>query len=838
MSVAVARRPEAAAPLAPGDREDLLAPAIEAACRRIAPLWPLQAFVAVNPFHGLADQPFATAAETLRRVAGADLLMPREYYAAALAAGRITPADVAVAIERRGSALRGLATPADVRAAVSRPRPAAAGPVPTVSSVVDRVAGRDWSRWVADAISRWTGAYHDEDQALWPLPWRDLPLYPAWRQAALISRAAEFEGIRGFRQYVAKLPEDPAACVRQVLLELGVPVPDTEAYLHGALITIGGWAAYQRYVGWSRELAGEPSDAVLQILAIRLAYEGGMYAARADAAVRSAWQQALATLGNTASGPDLEVDLVLLAAAEIAWQRTFAGRLAASNAIPVFAGQARKAVQAVFCIDVRSEVFRRALETVTPRVETVGFAGFFGFPIEFIPFGHEHGTAQCPVLLTPKYVVPETLAGATPGKVAEVALLRRLRGQVASAVQDFKTSAVACFAYVEAAGLLYAARLVGNALGRARSVPAPRVAGLRAADAANLVPAIAPTRIGSAAVGLTDQQRLDTAAGVLKAMSLTSQFARLVLLCGHGSTTVNNPHAAGLDCGACGGHTGEANARVAAAVLNDPAVRAGLATRGIDLPWDTWFVAGLHDTVTDDVALFDTGTLPDSHAGDLAQLRSWLASAGHLARGERAALLGADGKPDVDAALRARSRDWSQVRPEWALAGNAAFIAAPRARTAGLDLGGRSFLHSYDWRQDQDFSVLELIMTAPMVVATWINLQYYGSTVNNDLWGSGNKVLHNIVGSLGVFEGNGGDLRSGLPWQSVHDGARFVHEPLRLSVFIEAPEEQLDRVLEKHPGVRQLIENEWLHLFAIGDDGRSIRRYAGRLSWEPWLGAS
>jgi uncharacterized protein YbcC (UPF0753/DUF2309 family) len=833
MSVAVALRREPVAPFAPTGQETLLVQAIREACGRIAPLWPLQDFVAVNPFHGLAGQPFDAAAMTLRRVAGADLLMPREYYAALLADGRITDADLAAAIGRRGSARRGVATPADVRAAVARPRPAPEGPAPTVSGVVDRVMGRAWSAWVVDAVSRWTGAYHDDDQATWALPWRDLPLYQAWRQAALVSRAAEFEGIKGFRAYVARLPEDPFACAGKVLAELGVPAAAVVDYLHGVLLTVGGWAAYQRCVGWQGELAGQPGDHVLQILAIRLAYEGGMYAACPDTPVREAWHRALMDLAT--DQPDaavVEADLVLLAAAEIAWQRDLAGRIVASNRIPRPATSARKAVQAAFCIDVRSEVLRRALETVTPRVETVGFAGFFGFPIEYVPLGHEHGDAQCPVLLQPKFVVTETVAGAPAGAVEQLAAGRRLRRQVADALHAFKTSAVSCFAYVEAAGLLYVPKLLGQALGRLRPVPQPRADGLGAGHAARLGPSIEPAQVGARTAGFTPAARLDMAAGVLRAMSMTGNFARLVLLCGHGSTTVNNPHAAGLDCGACGGHTGESNARVAAAILNDPAVRAGLAGRGIELPADTWFVAGLHDTTTDDVTLYDTGSVPASHAEELAQLQSWLAEAGHLARAERAGLLGLAGTADIDGGVRARSRDWSQVRPEWALAGNAAFIAAPRARTGQLDLGGRSFLHSYDWQQDADFGVLELIMTAPMVVATWINLQYYGSTVNNRLWGSGNKVLHNVVGTIGVFEGNGGDLRPGLPWQSVHDGERFVHEPLRLSVFIEAPEVQMNRVLEKHAGVRQLLDNGWLHLFAIADEGRTIRRYAGNLAWE------
>jgi uncharacterized protein YbcC (UPF0753/DUF2309 family) len=180
----------------------------------------------------------------------------------------------------------------------------------------------------------------------------------------------------------------------------------------------------------------------------------------------------------------------------------------------------------------------------------------------------------------------------------------------------------------------------------------------------------------------------------------------------------------------------------------------------------------------------------------------------------------------------ARGRDWSQVRPEWGLAGNAAFIAAPRERTRDLSLQGRAFLHSYDWRQDHGFAILELIMSAPMVVASWINLQYYGSTVNNRVFGSGNKTLHNVVGLIGVLEGNAGDLKVGLPWQSVHDGHGFIHEPLRLTVLIEAPEAGIDAVLARHARVRELVDNRWIHLFSMGSDDGCFRRYHGIGRWE------
>ncbi|NJM35143.1 MAG: DUF2309 domain-containing protein, partial [Rhodomicrobium sp.] len=191
-------------------------------------------------------------------------------------------------------------------------------------------------------------------------------------------------------------------------------------------------------------------------------------------------------------------------------------------------------------------------------------------------------------------------------------------------------------------------------------------------------------------------------------------------------------------------------------------------------------------------------------------------------------------------AIPGRARDWAETRPEWGLAGCKAFIAAPRSRTAGRDLAGRAFLHDYDWKKDSanGFAVLELILTAPVVVASWISLQYYGSTVAPDVFGAGNKLLHNVVGGIGVFEGNGGLMRAGLPWQSVHDGERYIHEPLRLTVCIEAPREAMTDILRRHDGVRALFENRWLHLIALDGAGQMAWRYAGDLSWEPVAGAA
>ncbi|BAM92367.1 conserved hypothetical protein [Bradyrhizobium oligotrophicum S58] len=814
---------------------------IDSACQRIAPLWPLKQFVAVNPFLGFTGQSFAATAATFERVVRTRMLMPRAFYRQALDDGLIDDAALTQALSVHPSAgldVDQLMQKARVEAGPSSP-PAV---VATVAEVLDRLAQGD--RYVSlvafmiDEISAFCASYFDEGQANWPNPARKLRPYAAWRKLAAYDRNPEVMGLTGFRKAVAGLPADPLQAIGLIIDRLGIPERAVEDYLVRALFDLGGWSAYARYIGWSAALDGRRDDTLRELMAIRLAWGFALFQARTDAAFKLAWAQAMEEAARLPADhrleetPELAVDLVLHEAYEIAVRQKLVAKLAtaarASARMPE-----RPPLQAAFCIDVRSEIFRRALETVYPHAETIGFAGFFGFPIEYVPIGHASGGAQCPVLLKPAFIVCEAVKGADDVAEAEVLGLRLLRRRAAKAWKSFKVSAVSSFSFVETAGLGFAAKIATDSAGVTRPVPSPVVDGLDPEIAARVGPRLTPGELGGRVTGFNDAQRVAMAEAVLRAMSLTGPFARLVLLAGHGSTTVNNPHASGLDCGACGGHTGEANARVAAAVLNDAGVREGLRAKGIDVPADCWFIGALHDTTTDAVTLFDEDDVPAGLAPDLAQLKARLADAGRLARRERSALLGIRDAVDVDGALIARSRDWSQVRPEWGLAGNAVFIAAPRSFTRGLDLGGRAFLHSYEAGRDDGHRTLELIMTAPMVVASWINLQYYGSTVNNAAFGSGNKVLHNIVGQLGVLEGNAGDLRSGLPWQSVHDGTRFIHEPVRLNVFIAAPESAMDEIMQRHEGVRDLVGNGWVMLHSLGDQGATIRRCVRPGVWRP-----
>lgn len=817
--------------------------AINEACQRIAPLWPLKHFVAVNPFLGFTGQSFAATTATLRRVAKVDMLMPRDFYRQALASGIISDDYIAAALARApGNA----AIPADVALAKAAlacdPAPRFTGPavVATIAEVLDRLSAGDRqasrTAFMVDEISRWCAAYFDEGQASWQMPVRHLQPWAAWRETMKHDRNAEALGVKGFRQIVADLPADPVAAIAHIVAAIGIPERAQADYLHRALFDIGGWAAYVRYLVWDNGLYGREDGRLIELLAIRMTWGYALFRQRTDAVFEAAWAAEMAQAADLpddaglSADPELAVDLLFQDAYEIAWQRQFLAKLGregeTAQPFQMPRASARKALQAAFCIDVRSEVYRRALEQVVPGTETIGFAGFFGYPIEYIPIGRETGGAHCPVLLTPAFIITEMVNGASADEEIEVLGLRLLRRRAAKAWKSFKQSAVSSFSFVEAMGIAFAPKLVGDALGLTRTVSDPNTDGLDGDIIGKLGPRLDCQVVGGRMTGLTAQQRLNQAEAVLKGMSLTRDFARLVLLSGHGSTTANNPHASGLDCGACGGHTGEASARIAADILNDPAVRIGLRSRGINIPDDTWFLGALHDTTTDQISIFDRDRVPAALRGELFELDGWLDRASTLARRERSRFLALDNpQGNIDAQVLRRSRDWAQVRPEWGLAGNGAFIAAPRERTLGIDLGGRSFLHNYDWKQDEGFGVLKLIMTAPMVVASWINLQYYGSTVNNRVWGAGNKVLHNVVGTLGVLEGNAGDLKTGLAWQSVHDGERLMHEPLRLNVFIEAPLAAISDIILAHKMVQDLVDNQWLHLWALDDTGRVAHRY-------------
>ncbi len=615
--------------------------------------------------------------------------------------------------------------------------------------------------------------------------------------------------------------------------------------------------------------------------------------------------------------------LTWLEASELSAEQTLLNTLPKP---PIDAGQERglrPSAQFVFCIDVRSEGFRRHLEQAG-GYDTFGFAGFFGLPISFRSLGEPHESDLCPVLLKPKHVVREV-----PRTYDRHAATRRkTMGHVVKAGHelwhDLKHNVVTPYVMVEAIGWFFALPLLGKTLlprwyhrltDWIRHALVPRVATtltidkLSTEEAHDMVTADQRLRLQR---WLRDERRIEAAAltlpvlerirlqalewpsdtdtpgelarllgldqtqeatllnalrrecrlgprensawieritrtgfttteqayyveTTLRLMGFTSSFARLVFLCGHGSTSQNNPYESALDCGACGGSQGLPNARAFAVMANRPEVRTRLAARGIQIPADTHFVAAVHNTTTDRLSVEDLEDVPATHRNHLAQVVEDLDRAGAASAAERVRSLTHNPPAGNGAgnAVEERSLHWAEVRPEWGLARNAWFIIGRREVSRGCTLENRAFLHSYDSTLDPDGKLLEVIMTAPLVVAQWINAEYYFSTVAPDTYGSGSKVYHNVTGRVGVMTGNESDLRMGLPVQSVMDSARPYHEPLRLTAIIEAPPGRIADVIHRQPLLQTLFHNRWLRLIALDPHDRRFYRYAQQAGWDP-----
>jgi uncharacterized protein len=801
--------------------------AAEAACQRIAPTWPLDRFIAVNTYWGYVHQPIERAAAELGAVSGTRGLMPRAFYRDAWQKGDVQRAHLLEAVAEEGSR----DSPEQLIAALELTDPLPER-LPLFSDCVD--ARRDlshamsWRDVITHQVSQFCAARFDADQAHWH-PEPEPGLYASWRARMLDDHGGSLlTGERRLAGRALRLPASPDAMLAHGVAQLGVPEHATADYLTALLSSINGWAAWCAYRRWEARLAGSDDRQIEDLLAIRLAWEcllddGERGPLSAHAAWARAWQHAPTVIDSRQERA--RVDWIWQRAVELAHQRPLSAALARGGA----SNPARPSVQAVFCIDVRSEVLRRALETVAPRVQTLGFAGFFGLPLAYTPLGTSAIRPQLPGLIAPTLRVTD--ACDDPSVEASLVQARQEYHRHHERWHELESKPASIFTFVESCGLFYLPAVMGKSLRSLGAAGSVDHAGVPRALSSSLRPRVSEPAAGDidSRVGLTER--------VLRGMSLTQGFARIVLLVGHGSQSANNAHAAGLDCGACGGQTGEVNARVLAGLLNETGVREGLRQRQITVPQDTHFLAALHNTTTDEVRLCDADLVPASHIADVNALRLALEEAGHRARVERAPKLGIIASDKAERLLgryQARANDWAQVRPEWGLAGNASLIVAPRTRTRGVHLAGRAFLHDYDCRADVDGSVLAQIMTAPMVVANWINMQYFASVVDNDHFGSGNKLLHNVVGGrIGVFEGNGGDLRIGLPMQSLHDGESWMHTPLRLSVFIEAQRAAIDAVISQHPLVRSLVEHRWLYLFRMEPGTDSLEAFT-RGSWLAW----
>lgn len=784
--------------------------ALKDACGRIAPTWPLDELIAVNPWWEMRDQHISKISAKLSALSQAQCVMPKSYFQEVWME-TLQPQHVQQAIDEMGKEytvdnLERYLLEEDEHTHWHN-----------VSDFVD--SGRDrkykmaWRDEITHQISQFCADFFrlKESQGTFSKTYQGL--YHEWLATTRQDKGIEIlMGEDGLTEHFMDLPESSEGLLAEALVGLRVPDSQIADYAHALLLDANGWASWVAYLRWQDRLNNADNDLMMDFLAIRVAWEWVLWQHQKDSdrsvfnELKVMWHHQMSILPELIATHEAAQakSWIWQRAAEIAYQSELQQQLkhASKTDLKAETQSSPTLLQAAFCIDVRSEVIRRALEAQDSRVETLGFAGFFGLPIEYQPAGTDVSRPQLPGLLKSGIKVTPVMTSVSK-RTTKQALNRKARWI------EWGNAPPATFSMVEATGLMYAFKLLRNSLFPENHTNP--INALPATDAFELTQDDSP---------LTLEQKVELAAGILHAMGLDHDLAETVMLVGHGSTSCNNPHAAGLDCGACGGQTGEINVRVLAFLLNDEEVRQGLREKDIEIPEQTRFVAAMHNTTTDEFTCFGLNHVDET-------IQKWLARATELARQERSTRLGLnhlEGQ-NLHQTIQRRAKDWSQVRPEWGLSNNAAFIVAPRARTRGLDFQGRAFLHDYDWQEDADNSLLTLIMTAPMVVTNWINLQYYASVCDNHVYGSGNKVLHNVVdGCIGVFEGNGGDLRIGLPMQSLHNGEKWMHEPLRLSVYIDAPHDAIAQVVAENEVVRHLIDNEWLYCFSWARDGQ-IHRY-------------
>lgn len=655
---------------------------------------------------------------------------------------------------------------------------------------------------------KWLQAFYDQGQAIINMPMREQGLLQAvlallpYDQSVVKKNSPQ-------QSWLKQLPKNAEEVLHQCLVNLNIETQEYSTFMTLMLTTLPGWAAYTQYrCQWAdaQDLHSEYRVSHTDFLAFRLVITCLI------------WHEAKSLLEwhQLQKNQCADFDYTELLKNEYKFQKNLLRNLSRSHQPKNIE---RAEAQLVFCIDVRSEPYRRAFES-TGNYQTLGFAGFFGLPITMHDTIQKESHASCPVLLKPTYIVEQSPCCDEQKHQAGYQYIQGIR----RIYQSLKYSFTTPFNLVETFGPM-------TALWMAIKSFSPNWAATLKQKLHHLISPSYQDQVNTDAIPF--QQKLTFAENALSIMGLTENFAPLVIFCGHGSATQNNAYATSLDCGACGGRHGGVNARVLANILNQVDIRLALAKQQIVIPDDTVFLGAEHNTTTDELEIYSSDVevkvLPR-----LQQLNRDLKIARDKNCAWRYAQLYPDSRTrDASVKLRMHALDWSQIRPEWGLSRNASFIIGPRWLTEQVDLQGRAFLHSYEWQKDIHQSALMTIMTAPMVVAQWINAQYFFSTMDNVAYGGGSKVSKNISGKFAIMQGNASDLMNGLPLQSVflNDDQRY-HESLRLSVVIYAPKSSIKKVIDQHIILQKLFANGWLYLFCIDPDTQKVYSMSRKLEWK------
>jgi uncharacterized protein len=730
-------------------------------------------------------------------------------------------------------------------------------------------------------LIRLCAVFLDQGQSYWPMPLREAGFYPAVRQLMAqpgLVAPALFVGVKEAFELQAAQQQTAAAAVLDCLHKIGVPQAEWESVITAELLALPGWA------GLMRKLETEPGLApheqlpcsLMDFLAVRLTLTvtASENAWREQGSAQEFWSHwrkptipapptEAQQLAQTARIFDV-AQLLGLSAAKISalpadefrtlveeiqsfddwerrriWQLAYEYRHEQEILKPLLTHRAtvdprrpaeRPAAQVIFCIDEREESTRRALEEIDPRIETLSAAGFFGVAINYQGLDDAHGVALCPVVLTPQHAILER-PKPTDQELSQKRQSRR-KLWAAAAHHAFVGSRTLVRGWLGTLGFGFF-----SVFPLVTRILTPRHAGNLYARLANLfLPDLrteltllcddqaTQDQLKGLLLGFTIQEQAERIAGTLRAAGLLENHARLVAILGHGSTSLNNPHESAHDCGACGGRRGGPNARTFAAMANHPQVRERMGELGVKIPDDTWFVGGYHDTCNDVVEFFDTREIPATHAQEFAQLTKSLDQARAAEALERARRFEAAYRAITPMAglrhVEERAEHLAEPRPEYGHCTNAVCVVGRRSITRGLFLDRRAFLISYDAERDPENNSLAAILGAAGPVCAGISLEYYFSFVDNEGYGCGTKLPHNVTGLVGVMNGHASDLRTGLPWQMVE-----IHEPVRLLLIVENTPDNVMAAVRRSSEVTELVENRWIRLATMNPADGKVHVY-------------
>jgi len=845
---------------------------IESASRVIAPLWPISTFAARNPWLGLEKQSFEQVAGWLKNTRDIDIYPSASMILSAKSKGEIDEAFVKMGLQRWldshsyniprdvaerfcHAALKLDPLPSNLILSLKLEKLADEFSGLNTDSIANffmqpissNIKNQDGERLVNildHHVIKWCKLFLDDSQAGWQMPNREEGFYRAWQ------RLIQYDPALGKKQResLRDLPQEAHLALQEVLFALEIPESEIKTYLEGHLLSLPGWAGMML---WRSRQSSHEHALLTEYLAVRISMEWALikpylpltnkqpekkvsitsllasWIHWGDLTIEE-WSQMSATEQNEYLSFAYSFDEKLRRKLWLeAWEQTYTDRLSQKIISKQCEINNKKSAvaQFAFCIDVRSEPFRRQLEKAGP-FETIGIAGFFGLPIATSELGSNHSHYSLPVILKPQHKIKES---ADENEFKSYQQRKQTVNSLSNTFKTMKQNVLASLLLPELSGPWLSLQMVGRSfVPRAadRFMRNLRETWLRKPNTTLSLNHVHNTE-AEIPVGFSKEEKVNYACQALKMMGLTKNFAPLVVICGHGSKSTNNPYAASLECGACGGAAGGFNARVLAALCNLPEVREVLSSKGIKIPEDTVFVAAEHKTTVDELHWIYVPELSEAAQQAFDRIEAIMPKVSHKANAERLAQLPNFRKKPKNPKAEAHrfAEDWSEIRPEWGLARNAAFIIGQRELTQGCDLEGRVFLHNYDWNQDESGDLLANIIAGPGTVAQWINLQYYASTVAPHYYGSGNKATQTVTAGLGVMQGNASDLLDGLPWQSVmQSDYEAYHSPLRLLIVIQAPSEYVERLLNIDSVFREKVQNGWVRLASVDPEGR----------WENW----